>query len=92
VGLGRSCDFKTGTVILQQPVDAAQIRRLLENGRTDLLRGFVSARTRRRFSAYLVRGADGKVGFEFEPRASARAKPAASPKPGKPAARGRKKA
>ncbi len=39
-----------------------------EVGRTDLLRGFISARTKRKFSAFLVRGGDGKVGFEFEPR------------------------
>jgi len=37
-------------------------------GKTDLLTGFVSARTRRKFSAYLVRQPDGKIGFEFEPR------------------------
>jgi hypothetical protein len=29
----------------------------------------VSARTRRKFSAFLVRGKDGKVGFEFEAKA-----------------------
>ena len=51
--------------------------KLLTTGRTDLLTGFVSARTRRKFSAFLVRGADGKVGFEFEKR---EAKPAASAK------------
>jgi DNA topoisomerase-3 len=33
-----------------------------------LLRDFVSQRTRRKFSAYLVMGADGKTSFEFEPR------------------------
>jgi hypothetical protein len=40
--------------------------KLLTEGKTDLLKGFVSARTRRKFSAFLVRGKDGKVGFEFE--------------------------
>ena len=30
------------------------------------LKGFISSRTRRKFSAFLVRGTDGKVGFEFE--------------------------
>ena len=35
----------------------------------DLLKGFVSMRTRRKFSAYLVMGPDGKTTFEFEPRA-----------------------
>jgi len=44
------------------------MKKLLSSGRTDLLRDFVSARTRRKFAAFLVRAADGKVGFEFEPR------------------------
>jgi DNA topoisomerase III len=42
--------------------------KLLETGRTDLLEGFISSRTRRKFKAYLSRGSDGKVSFEFEPR------------------------
>ncbi|MDD5298761.1 MAG: DNA topoisomerase III [Rhodocyclaceae bacterium] len=68
VGPGKSCDFRSGKLILQQPVERAQMEKLLANGRTDLLKGFVSARTRRKFSAFLVRQPDGKVGFEFEPR------------------------
>ncbi|GHU28909.1 DNA topoisomerase III [Betaproteobacteria bacterium] len=66
VGNTKSCDFRSGKLILQQPVDHAQMVKLLATGRTDLLTGFISARTRRKFSAFLVRGADGKVGFEFE--------------------------
>jgi DNA topoisomerase-3 len=66
VGKERNCDFRSGKVILQQAVDQAQMAKLLATGRTDLLTGFVSARTKRKFSAFLVRGADGKVGFEFE--------------------------
>jgi DNA topoisomerase-3 len=57
--------------------------KLLETGKTDLLRGFVSSRTKRKFSAFLVRGDDGKVGFEFEkkePKAPAAKKPAARKK------------
>ena len=74
VGPARSCDFRSGKIILQQPVERAQMQKLLDSGRTDLLKGFVSARTKRKFSAYLVRGPDGKVGFEFEPRAAKAAK------------------
>lgn len=74
VGPEKSCDFRSGKVILQQPVEREQMQKLLAEGRTDLLRGFVSARTRRKFSAFLVRGEDGKVGFEFEPRAPKAAK------------------
>lgn len=76
VGPERSCDFKSGKVILQQEITAEQMGKLLNEGRTDLLQNFVSSRTNRKFKAFLVRGADGKVGFEFEPRA---AKPGKAP-------------
>ena len=33
-----------------------------------MLRGFVSNRTRRKFSAFLAKKPDGAIGFEFEPR------------------------
>jgi DNA topoisomerase-3 len=67
-GPERSCDFKSGKVILQQEVAPEQMRKLLAEGRTDLLTAFVSNRNGRKFKAFLVRGADGKVGFEFAPR------------------------
>ena len=69
VGPGKSCDFRSGKIILQQNVEREQMEKLLATGRTDILRNFISQRTRRKFSAFLVRGSDGKVGFEFEPRA-----------------------
>jgi DNA topoisomerase-3 len=66
-----TCDFKTGKVILQQPVAVEQIAKLLESGKTDLLDKFVSMRTRRAFKAFLTYDAEqGKVVFEFEPRQS----------------------
>ncbi len=81
VGAAPSCDFRSGKIILQQPVEAEQMRKLLETGRTDLLDGFVSARTKRKFKAFLVKQAGGKIGFEFEPRpAKAPAKKAAAKK------------
>ena len=61
-----SCDFKTGQVILQQAISAEQLGKLLTTGRTDLLDGFISARTQKAFKAMLVwDGKAGKVGFEF---------------------------
>ncbi len=65
VGPEKTCDFRSGRVILQRPVDRTQMQKLLAAGRTDLLQ-FVSSRTRRPFSAFLVRQPDGKIGFEFE--------------------------
>jgi DNA topoisomerase-3 len=71
-----TCDFKSGQVILQQPVEPEQMRKLLQDGRTDLLDKFVSMRTRRAFKARLAWSAEeGKVGFEFEPREGARKYP-----------------
>lgn len=68
VGPQRSCDFRSGKVILQQEITAEQMGKLLAEGRTDLLQNFVSSRTNRKFKAFLVRQPDGKIGFEFEPR------------------------
>ena len=63
-----SCDFKTGQIILQQPIEREQVRKLLETGKTDLLDKFVSMRTRRPFKAMLAWDAEaGKVSFEFAP-------------------------
>jgi len=72
VGPDKRCDFRSGRVILQRPVERAQMQKLLATGKTDLLQ-FVSARTRRPFSAFLVRQPDGKIGFEFEARDPAKA-------------------
>ena len=68
VGPERNCDFRSGKVILQQEVGPDQMVKLLATGKTDLLEGFVSSRTNRKFKAYLSRGAEGKVSFEFEAR------------------------
>lgn len=64
----KACDFRSGRIILQQEILPEQMRKLLVEGKTDLLPGFVSQRTRRPFKAFLVRGKDGKTGFEFEER------------------------
>jgi DNA topoisomerase-3 len=70
----KTCDFRSGRIILQQEILPEQMRKLLVEGKTDLLPGFISQRTRRPFKAFLVRGKDGKTSFEFEER---KAKPAA---------------
>ena len=66
-----SCDFKSGKIILQQPVAREQMTKLLAEGKTDLLDKFVSMRTRRAFKAFLQWDPEaGKVNFAFEPRTS----------------------
>ncbi|MCP5520355.1 MAG: DNA topoisomerase III [Verrucomicrobiales bacterium] len=65
---GRRCTFRIGKEILQQPIELEQARRLLAEGRTDLLSKFVSSKTGKVFSANLTLGEKGKVEFDFPPR------------------------
>jgi len=66
-GANRICDFRSGKIILQRPIERAQMTKLLETGKTDLLQKFISKKGRP-FAAHLVVGEGGKVGFEFAPR------------------------
>jgi DNA topoisomerase III len=79
VGPERSCDFRTGRIILQQPVERPQMQKLLATGRTDLLTRFISKKGRP-FKAFLVKTPGGKIGFEFQarpPKAGAKVQPSA---------------
>jgi DNA topoisomerase III len=67
VGPNKTCDFRAGKVILQQPVDQEQMKKLLNAGKTDLLARFIS-RKGRPFKAFLVVTDKKDVGFEFEKR------------------------
>jgi len=67
VGPNKTCDFRAGKVILQQPVDHEQVKKLLSAGKTDLLPRFIS-RKGRPFKAFLVVTDKKDVGFEFEKR------------------------
>ena len=65
IGKDKSCSFRSGLAILQQPIAQEQMHKLLEFGKTDLLDAFVSTRTRRKFKAFLVLKEDKSIGFEF---------------------------
>src|SRR6059058_4993889 len=67
VGPDKTCDFRSGKVILQRSVDRDQMKKLLTTGRTDLLERFIS-RKGRPFKAFLVLTDKKDVGFEFEKR------------------------
>ena len=67
----RKCDFRSGRVILSQPIAREQMAKLLRDGKTDLLTQFVSTRTKRPFQAFLAierKKDEVKVCFEFPPR------------------------
>jgi len=83
VGPNRSCNFRIGKIILQQPIERAQVQKLLTGGKTDLLDKFIS-RKGRPFKAYLVLK-EGAVGFEFEPRPARKKGAAKTTEPKEPA-------
>jgi DNA topoisomerase-3 len=66
-GPDKTCKFKTGKIILQQEMLPEQVKKLLSEGKTDLLKGFVSKKNNRKFEAFLVLK-DGGTAFEFAPR------------------------
>lgn len=63
----KNCTFRMGRTILQKEIPREQAAKLVQTGKTDLLPRFISKKGKP-FSAYLVLGEKGKVGFEFEPR------------------------
>jgi len=68
VGNARTCDFRSGRIILKRPVTREEMSTLLNTGKSPLLEKFISKKGRP-FNAYLARQPDGKIGFEFEQRA-----------------------
>ncbi|OFZ72932.1 MAG: DNA topoisomerase III [Betaproteobacteria bacterium RBG_16_64_9] len=83
LGPEKTCDFRSGKIILQRPIEREQMAKLLAEGKTDLLHRFTS-RKGRPFSAYLVKGEGGNARFEFAPRAT-KPKLAAAAKAAEPA-------
>jgi len=74
VGPEKTCDFRSGRVILQRPVERAQMQKLLGHRQDRPAGSSSAARTRRGFSAFLVRQPDGKIGFEFEAKEGGKGK------------------
>lgn len=68
------CNFRISHSILGQTLPVAQVRKLLSEGKTDLIQNFTSKRTHRKFSAFLVLKPDGKISFEFPPSPARRRK------------------
>jgi DNA topoisomerase-3 len=65
--------IRIGKSILQCEIPPDQALKLLSIGKTDLLKGFVSNRTKRKFDAHLTfEPKDGKIGFDFPPRPAAK--------------------
>ncbi|MFQ3225828.1 MAG: DNA topoisomerase-3 [Lentimonas sp.] len=66
--------FRLGKVILQKELDPEAVEKLFTEGKTPLLDGFISKRTKRPFKAHLTLDFEkGKIGFEFAPRPAKKA-------------------
>jgi DNA topoisomerase-3 len=63
----RPCKFKISREILQQPIEPAQVRKILADQKSGLLDKFIS-KAGKPFPAYLVMDAKGKITFDFPPR------------------------
>jgi DNA topoisomerase-3 len=61
--------FRLGKTILQKELETDAVEKLFTEGKTPLLDGFISKRTKRPFKAHLTLDFEkGKIGFEFAPR------------------------
>ncbi|AGF48037.1 DNA topoisomerase III [Candidatus Kinetoplastibacterium oncopeltii TCC290E] len=61
----KKCDFRINKKILNQEISIEQVIKLLNTGSTSLLDNFISARTKRKFKAYLILNNE-KILFKFE--------------------------
>lgn len=61
----RDCDFVVWKSINKKNISEAQVRKLLEKGKTDLIKGFSKRNTDEKFDACLVVKLDYSIGFEF---------------------------
>jgi DNA topoisomerase III len=61
--------IRIGKSILHHDITTEQAVKLLTTGKTDVIKGFVSNRTKRKFDAHLTFDPkEGKIGFDFPPR------------------------
>jgi len=63
--------LKLSKIILGKEITPTHVGQLLNDGKTILIKGFISKK-KRPFDAYLILGKNGKISFEFPPRKSAR--------------------
>jgi len=63
---GQDCKFKTGKIILQQPIEGAQVKKMLRDGKDGFAHKIYFQEKQSCVQAFLVIK-DGGTAFEFEP-------------------------
>ena len=69
-----SCSVRVTRKLLEKEIPTEEFKRMLTSGKTNLISGFRSRKTRKLFDAFLALDAKGKLSFEFparEPKAPA---------------------
>ena len=61
-------NFRLSRTMLSKTLPREEVVKLLEEGKTGLIKGFKSNRTGRLFDAFLILKPRGSIGFEFPPR------------------------
>lgn len=61
------CNFVVWKTISKAKISLSQVKKLIENGKTDLIKGFVS-KSGNKFEAYLILDNEQNVKFEFKPK------------------------
>jgi len=61
--------LRISKIILSKQLTTENLKQLLRDGKTELIKGFISKK-RRPFDAYLLLANNGKISFEFPPRKS----------------------
>ena len=59
------CKFRVTKTLLDKEIPSEELRSLLNEGKTSLIKGFKSRKTRRLFDASLFLKEDGGIGFDF---------------------------
>ncbi|MDA7822937.1 DNA topoisomerase 3 [Opitutales bacterium] len=64
----KNCNFRITRKILDKEIPLEELKNLVTEKKTGLIKGFISRKTKRRFEANLILKENGSIGFEFPPR------------------------
>ncbi len=64
----QECNFRITRKILDKEIPVEELKKLVSDKKTGLIKGFMSRKTKRRFEANLILKENGSIGFEFPPR------------------------
>lgn len=62
------CNFRITRKLLDKEIPLDELKKLVTEKKTGLIKGFISRRTKRRFDANLILKSNGSIGFEFPPK------------------------